>query len=182
MLTAVLGLICRHGKSPISTSSEGVPCFSRPLNSQCGRNAAYPLEISALGGGLKVGSSYPCPFRPFGRQSSQMILPYLVSGGSGRFFCQINRRGKLHRLGQTIAVKLPNVPIPAPLNTNFQTTAGIHLNSMRLRNPILLTNYGIDRGGLGQWSRLTATSATRPTVRCLTVFPILVCRSSSWVT
>jgi hypothetical protein len=41
-MTAQSGLIARRDKSPTSTNSEGVPCFSQQLNSQCGQNAACP--------------------------------------------------------------------------------------------------------------------------------------------
>src|SRR6266404_1213222 len=41
-MTAQSGLIARRDKSPTSTNSEGVPCSSQQLNSQCGQNAACP--------------------------------------------------------------------------------------------------------------------------------------------
>jgi len=47
-----------------------------------------------------------------------MIRPDFASGGSGRFFRQVNRRGKLHRVKMTIAVKPPSVLIPVPLDSN----------------------------------------------------------------
>jgi hypothetical protein len=58
--------------------------------------------------------------------------PNFVSGGSGCFFGQIDRGRKLHRLNPAVALKLPNVFIAAPLDSNLQAIAGIHPKSIHL--------------------------------------------------
>lgn len=62
-----------------------------------------------------------------------MRRPCFVSRGIGSFFGQIDWHGISDRLSHAIAVKLPNVLIPAPCNANLKIAVGIHRITMRSR-------------------------------------------------
>jgi hypothetical protein len=53
-----------------------------------GNEIAAPHRLSRHAWSCTLGKRffYRCSFRRSGRQSSQMVLSHIVSGGSGRFF------------------------------------------------------------------------------------------------
>jgi hypothetical protein len=65
-------------------------------------------------------------FRVSFRQTSQMSRSCLGSGRFGSVFGQKERCGELHRLGHSIAIKLPNEFVPAPCNTNLKAVVCVH--------------------------------------------------------